>query len=107
LLDLWRAQDSPVDGWVLKGRNGRPLNLDNTAKRKIRPLLASLKIEWPEWYALRRFHGTAVDEISNAALAADALRNTKAVAKRHYIKARGVKPELAAVVDKATAGLVN
>jgi integrase len=38
LLDLWNAQGSPLDGYILAGeREGKPVILDNLSKRKIRP----------------------------------------------------------------------
>ena len=60
LLALWKAQGSPLGGYILAGRRGKAANLDNMAKRTIRRRLEKLGLTWPEWYSLRRFHGTAV-----------------------------------------------
>ena len=39
LLDLWKAQGSPISGYILAGRNGQPVILDNLSKRAIAPAL--------------------------------------------------------------------
>jgi len=40
LLDLWKAQGSPISGYILAGpRKSQPVILDNMAKRSIVPAL--------------------------------------------------------------------
>ena len=71
LLALWKVQGSPIAGYILAGPSGLPVILDNMAKRSIRPRLDKVNkrensnLTWPGWYALRRFHGTAVRAKSN------------------------------------------
>jgi integrase len=41
-------------GPIFQAGNGHPLNLDNLARRVIKPMLAVSKIEWCGWHAFRR-----------------------------------------------------
>ena len=84
LLDLWNAQKCPLGGYILAGpRKKQPVILDNLVKRTIRPALEKAKIEWPEWYALRRFLGTQVRMQADSETASKALGNSKEVADKH------------------------
>jgi hypothetical protein len=105
LLALWRVQGSPLDGYILRGRNGKPANLDNLAKRSIRRRLKELGLTWVEWYSLRRFHGTAVRAESNLETTSRALGNSKAVADKHYVKPDEVLPDVRKAVNDAVSGL--
>ena len=113
LLALWCKQGSPLDGYILAGKKGRPIILDNLAKRSIRDRLNELnkdaaegeELTWPGWYSLRRFHGTAVREQSNLETTSKALRNSKAVADKHYVKPESVLPDVRKAVTAAVAGL--
>lgn len=107
LLDLWKEQASPAEGYILAGESGKPINLDNLSKRNIRPLLKKAKLTWHGWYSLRRFAGTEVAVHADSETAAKALRNTKAVAERHYIKPETVLPDVREAVNSAMDGLVN
>ena len=57
LLTLWKKQGLPLDGYVLAGpRSGKPVILDNMAKRTIRARLENFSNRkegsswiWPEW----------------------------------------------------------
>lgn len=107
LLDLWNDKHCPLGGYILAGpRKGAPVVLDNLAKRKIRPALEKAKIEWPEWYALRRFLGTQVRMQANTETASKALGNSKEVADRHYIKPAEVLPDVRRAVN-AVSGLIR
>jgi len=66
LLDLWNTQNCPMGGYIFAGRKGRPIILDNMAKRVIRPALEEAEIQTHGWYALRRFHGTEVRKESGS-----------------------------------------
>jgi len=80
LLELWNAKNCPMGGFIFAGRKGQPINLDNLARRVVRPALKEPKIEWKSWYALRRFHGTEVRKESGSSdTASKALGNTKEV----------------------------
>ena len=107
LLALWKTQGSPVGGYILAGRRGKPANLDNMAKRSIRRRLRELGLAWPEWYSLRRFHGTAVRAESNLETTSRALGNSKAVADRHYVKPSEVLPDVRKAVNDAVSGLTD
>jgi integrase len=109
LLVFWKAQGSPISGYILAGRKGQPVILDNMAKRSIVPTLSrdtSLP-KWKGWYCLRRFVGTEVRMKANSETSAKALGNSKAVADRHYIKPQTVLPDVRKAVNDAFSGLTN
>src|SRR6185437_16131125 len=75
LESLWNEQGCPISGYILRGERknasgtkDHPINLDNLAKRVIRPTLDKAKegleqeqaelLTWKGWYSLRRFAGT-------------------------------------------------
>jgi hypothetical protein len=109
-LDLWRAQGSPISGYILAGRGkGQPVNLDNMARLTIVPILArdeSLP-RWHGWYSLRRFVGTEVRMKADSETSAKALGNSKAVADKHYIKPQTVLPDVRKAVNDAVSGLIK
>ena len=110
LLDAWKAQGSPISGYILAGpRKSQPVILDNMEKRSIAPVLNRCAIckesesaehnghefqrdeslpAWHGWYLLRRFVGTEVRMKADSETSAKALGNSKAVADKHYIKPR-------------------
>lgn len=134
LWALWNSQLCPISGYILarpavgkrKPRVSGRVNLDNMAKREIAPALSRCAIcrdlesaehrgheftrdetlpEWHGWYAMRRFHGTQVRHKADSDVVAKALRNTKAVADRHYIKPEGVLPDVRKAVNDAMSGI--
>jgi len=108
LLDLWNAKNCPMSGYIFAGCKGQPINLDNLARRVVRPVLKEAKIEWHSWYALRRFHGTEVRKESGSSdTASKALGNTKEVLDKHYLKQDGVLPDVRKAVKDALSGLVH
>jgi integrase len=118
LLALWKEQNSPISGYILAGPSGRPITLDNLAKRTIRARIEAankeaegrgekLELTWPGWYSLRRFHGTAVRAESNLETTSRALGNSKAVADRHYVKPSEVLPDVRKAVNDAVSGLTG
>ena len=118
LLALWKKQDSPVAGYILAAPSKKPINLDNLAKRTIRPRLDAIntdaesrgekpQLTWPGWYSLRRFHGTAVRVESNLETTSRALGNSKAVADKHYVKPDEVLPDVRKAVNDAVSGLIQ
>lgn len=107
LLNLWNVKNCPMGGYILAGRKGQPVILDNLAKRSIRKALAAANVAWPEWYALRRFLGTQVRMQADSETSAKALGNSKAVADKHYIKPQTVLPDVRKAVNDATSGLVQ
>jgi len=109
LLVFWKAQGSPISGYILAGRKGQPVILDNMAKRSIVPTLSrdtSLP-KWKGWYSLRRFVGSEVRMKADSETSAKALGNSKAVADRHYIKPQTVLPDVRKAVNDAFSGLTN
>ena len=113
-----KEQDSPLGGYILAAPGGKPVILDNLAKRSIRPRLEEVnkeaanggeksELSWPGWYSLRRFHGTAVRAESNLETTSRALGNSKAVADRHYVKPEEVLPDVRKAVNDAVSGLTD
>lgn len=104
------------------------MNLENMSKRELVPALSrcavckeaeSAKHEghdfqrdenlptWHGWYSLRRFHGTQVRKKGNSETMSKALRNSKEVANRHYLKSEEVLPDVRRAVNAAMSGLTN
>jgi integrase len=50
-------------GPIFQAGNGKPLNLDNLARRVIRPILPVSKIEWHGWHAFRRGLATSLHSL--------------------------------------------
>jgi hypothetical protein len=128
LLDLWKAQGSPIAGYILAGRKGQPIILDNMSKRSIVPALSRCSVckaaesaehkghefrrdetlpVWHGWYSLRRFVGTEVRMKADSETSAKALGNSKAVADKHYIKPSTVLPDVRKAVNDAVSGLIR
>lgn len=66
---------------------------------------AKASVEWRGFYSLRRYHGTEVQAQSDDEAAAAALRNTKAVARKHYLKPAAVLGHVRRAVNAASVGL--
>jgi integrase len=110
LLDLWKAQGSPISGYILAGpRKSQPVILDNLAKRSIVPAVSLYgeNLSWHGWYSLRRFVGTEVRMKADSETSAKALGNSKAVADKHYIKPKTVLPDVRKAVNDAVSGLIR
>jgi integrase len=130
LLDLWESQGRPLGGYVLAHEDGQRANLDNLGKRTIVKALsrcsvcqqselaehedhdfkrdAKTSVPWYGFYSLRRFHGTQVRiKAGNSDTSSKALRNSKAVADRHYLAPASVLPDVREAVIGAMAGLSN
>jgi integrase len=109
---------------------GQRANLDNLSKRTIVKAMsccsvcqkselaehedhdfkrdAKTSVPWYGFYSLRRFHGTEVRrEAGNSDTSSKALRNSKAVADRHYLAPASVLPDVRRAVNGAMAGLSN
>jgi integrase len=107
LADLWRTQEMPLGGYILAAPSGKPVNLDNVAKRVIVATIKQHGLQWRGWYSLRRFLGTQVRMHSDSEIASKALGNSRAVADRHYIKPETVLPDVRKAVNDALSGLVQ
>jgi hypothetical protein len=89
LAELRDAEGNPQNGPMLRGERGkRPLNLDNLARREIKPTLRKAGIPWHGWYSLRRGIGTQITAESKDPLAAKGMLRHESVAttEAHYIK---------------------
>ena len=54
-LDRFRASiGNPESGLIFAAGNGSPLNLDNLARREIKPVIEGVGIPWFGWHAFRR-----------------------------------------------------
>lgn len=55
ILEEHRARCGwPERGYLFAARNGRPLNVDNLARRIIRPCIKKVGLEWHGWHSFRR-----------------------------------------------------
>jgi integrase len=52
-----------TEGLIFPSRTGTPLNLDNLARRTIRPVLEKLELSWYGWHAFRRGLGTNLNQL--------------------------------------------
>ena len=88
LVELRVADGNPEVGLILRGPMGKPVNLDNLAKRTVRPILAAAGLKWHGWYALRRGIATLVNAVEKDAMAAKGLLRHASVTttQKHYIK---------------------
>jgi integrase len=129
LLALWRSQGNPLRGYILARSDGGRVNLDNMAKRDIRPALSRCSVckqaaaadhdgheferdesvpKWVSWYSVRRFLGTVVREESGSSeTGSKALGNSKDVFNRHYDKPTQVPSDVRKAVNGATRGLTG
>jgi integrase len=73
LADLRLADGDPSLGPILRGPSGKPLNLDNLARRVLSPLLKEAKIEWHGWYSLRRGVATTLASLTGNLMASKGL----------------------------------
>ena len=88
LTELREGDLNPASGPILRGPSGRPLHLDNMARREIRPALTAAGIPWHGWYALRRGIATLLNSVEKDPMAAKGLlRHTSVITtQKHYIK---------------------
>jgi integrase len=89
LAELRVADGNPASGPILRGpKAGRPLNLDNLARREVRDTLMEAKIAWHGWYSLRRGIATTVHNLEKDPMAAKGLLRHSSVitTQKHYIK---------------------
>lgn len=88
LLALHDEDKNPTSGPILRGPSGKPLNLDNLARREIVPVLTAAKVEWHGWYALRRGIATLLSAVEKDPMAAKGLLRHASVTTtlEHYVK---------------------
>jgi integrase len=89
LAELRAADGNPPSGPILRGsKSGCPLNLDNLARRTVRPTLKEAGLQWHGWYALRRGIATLLNSVEKDAMAAKGLLRHASVTttQKHYIK---------------------
>jgi len=89
LTELREAEGNPVSGPILRGEKlGRPLNLDNLARRVIVPALKAGGLQWRGWQALRRGIATLVRNVAKDPMAAKGLLRHSSVNTTlgYYIK---------------------
>ena len=121
LSDLWNSRGCLIGGFILARADGRPINLDNAAKRTIVPALSRCAVcgqaeaakheghafkrdettpAWHGFYSLRRYAATQVREQSGSSdTASKALGNSKEVLDKHYLRNRDVLPDVRRAVN--------
>jgi integrase len=64
LLELsHRKKFTGPENFVLVSRNGRPINAQNIAARRLKPIGKSLQMPWLSWQVFRRTHMTLPDQV--------------------------------------------
>jgi integrase len=89
ILDgLRESEGNRTEGLILKGANGRALNLDMYGRKTLRPVLEAAGIEWRGYYSLRRGAATLIGEQERDAFGAAGLLGHKHVSttNEHYAK---------------------
>jgi len=89
LGELRELEGNPSTGPILKGeRMGKPLNLNNLARRVVIPAFKKAGIPWHGWYSLRRGIGTLVTDVAKDPLAAKGLLRhaNLSTTTAHYVK---------------------
>jgi integrase len=85
LLKLWREKSESAD-WMFPDEVGEPIDPRKLSRTAIVPTLKTAKLAWKGYYAARRGGGTEMEKHSNPLVAAQFMRNSPAVALRHYLK---------------------
>jgi integrase len=88
LNDMRQADGDPSCGPILRGPSGKPLNLDNLARRVLSPLLKAANIPWHGWYSLRRGIATTLASLTGNLMASKGLlRHTSTkTTERFYVE---------------------
>ncbi|HTE88708.1 MAG TPA: hypothetical protein VK639_07145 [Terriglobales bacterium] len=88
LTELRQSEGNPMSGTILRGESGKPLNLDNLARRVVIPTLKAAGIIWQGWYSLRRGIGTLTSTIAHDPQAAKGMlrHSNLSTTMTHYIK---------------------
>lgn len=88
ILDQWKQRTAGI-GWLVCGDTGKPIRLNNVARREVVPVLAKHKLQWKTWYGFRRGAGTTMSDDLN--LSEDQVRAIlrhapgSDTAREHYI----------------------
>jgi len=89
LIELRRIDGSPASGPILRGKRGRPLNLDNLNRRVIAPTLKGAGIPWHGFRPNRTGVSTIATALAkdNGLAAKGLLRHSQlATTERNYIQ---------------------
>jgi integrase len=76
------------DGFIFAAGNGAPLNLDNLARRVIRPALLKIGVAWYGWHSFRRGLATNLYRLGVADKSIQAILRHESVVTTlgHYVK---------------------
>jgi integrase len=103
MLDAFRS--GKTEGYIFQAGSKRPMDLDNLAKRQIKPILAVNQIPWLGWHAFRRglatnLHSLGVDDKTiQGILRHTSLATTQAI----YIKV--VRSDVQAALNRLESAL--
>ena len=61
IIEEYRARQT--EGLIFRSSRGKPLNLENFARRTVRPLLEKLALPWYGWHAFRRGLATNLNQM--------------------------------------------
>ena len=79
---------STGDGYIFHGRTGKPLRLENSVRRDIKPAIAEAGLQWYGWHAFRRGVSTNLHALgADDKTISDILRHSDvSITQQHYIK---------------------
>lgn len=89
-LALWKRKcGEPTEGWVFQNRSGRPIDIREFCRGRIRPTLAKKGAPWKGLYAGRRTAATVLTQLTGNPIAASQLlrHRNMSVTMTAYIKA--------------------
>jgi integrase len=100
-----RANGSP---WIFPGdRCGRPLRLENTLRREMRPALKAARIPWRGWHAFRRGVGTILNGLGVDAKTIQAILRHARVETTQAFYVRPVDAAAKAAMGKLSAAFAK
>ena len=99
-LDRFKASiGNPESGLIFAGGNGSPLNLDNLARREIKPVIERAGIPWFGWHAFRRGLATNLYSLGVSDKVIQTVLRHAQVSTTMNLYVKGVPKEAAAAME--------
>jgi len=99
-LDRFRASvGNPQSGLIFVAGNGSPLNLDNLARREIKPVIEGVGIPWLGWHAFRRGLATNLYSLGVSDKVIQGILRHAQVSTTMNLYVKGVPKEAVAAMD--------
>jgi integrase len=99
-LDRFRSNvGNPVAGQMFAAGNGSPLNLDNLARREIKPVIEGVGIAWFGWHAFRRGLATNLYALGVSEKVIQGILRHAQVSTTMNLYVKGIPKEAAAAME--------